>query len=118
MTRFFVTAGIRPQQIAKEALERGLNKSINLVDILHRFQLRRNSSVHTEVISVNIGRNRHAFETFDELLIHLLIIVFSKDLFPESKMLRHGPALVVASEHHDFLWIAYLERVQENAHLY
>ena len=54
--------------------------------------------MHTEIIAIDIGSNRHIFKTFDEKLINSLVIIFSQNLLPEGETLGHVPRLVVASK--------------------
>lgn len=47
----FVIDRVRPEQVTEEPLQWRLHKSVNLVYVLHVvFQLRRDSSMHTQVV--------------------------------------------------------------------
>ena len=74
--------------------------------------------MHTEIVSVDICGNGHRFETLNEKFVNLLVIILPEDLLSEREMLSHSPALVIASQHNDFVWVADFEGVQEYAHIY
>ena len=70
---------VGPEQITEEALERWLNESIHLVDVVLVLKLRRDATVHAKVVSVDVGGDGHGLEAGDEELVDLLIVELLKD---------------------------------------
>lgn len=61
--------------------------------------------MHAQVIFVNDGSQRHALERLNEQVIKGLIFILVKNFISECEVLRHGPTLMVTSQHDDFFRI-------------
>ena len=62
LASLFIVHGVRPKQIAQESVERWLDKSINVVNVLFLHQLRGDTAMHTQVVTIDISRNGQGFE--------------------------------------------------------
>ena len=80
-------------------MEGWLNKSVDGVDVTFALKLWGDSSMHAQVVTVDIGGDGHGFERVDELFIDVLLLEFLEDFASEGKVLSHGSGLVVAAQH-------------------
>jgi hypothetical protein len=99
MSSFLVSARVRPKKIAQKARKWRLYESIDLVDIFDGLELRWDTSMHTQIISVDVSCQRHGFKRFYELFIDWFISsIFIQNFLSKSKMFRHGPAFMISSK--------------------
>ena len=97
--RVTVIHWIRPKKITEETLEGWLDESINIFDVGLGLQLWRDTSMHAEIVTVDIGGDWHSFKASNEELVDLLIMELLKDFGSECEVLSHSTRLVVATEH-------------------
>lgn len=92
-------------------------EAIDLLDLVELVELRRDTSVHSEVLSIDNARNGHRVEDLHEEGVGLHVIA-SDGLFTEGEVLRHVATLVVSSEQDHILLVVDLDRHQKDKHLY
>ena len=74
--------------------------------------------MHAEIVTVNIGRERHGLEGLDECVEDgLVATVLTEYFLAEGEVLGHGDRLVVSTEERDLRWKIDFEAEKENANL-
>jgi len=90
---------VRPEEITEETVEGRLNKSIDGVNVTLALQLRGNSTMHAQIVTVDVGRDGHGLESVNEFLVDVLLSELLEDLTPEGEVLSHCSRFVVATQH-------------------
>ena len=106
-----VVAGVGPQQVAEEAVERGLDEPVEFVDIFDVVELRGDSSMHAEVVSVDIGCQGHGLKGVNKQFVEFFVTEFMKDFSSKCEMLSHGAAFVISTQHDDIFRVVNLQKV-------
>lgn len=75
-----------------------LNKSVNIVDVTFLNQIGRDTSVHAQIIPINVSRNRKSFKWFDKKFINFFLELL-EDLTTESEVLCHSTAFMITTQH-------------------
>ena len=83
-----VIHGIRPHQVTEDAIERNLLPAVNIINLFNLLELRRDTSVHGEVLSSDCTRDGHSVEDFHEHIVDLHIEAL-QDFVAECKRLSH-----------------------------
>jgi hypothetical protein len=92
-----VLIGIGPQKIAEKTAVRNISRAHNPADLLHRVEIRAQTTVHGENLLVNDGSDGKAVEAVGKSLPQLNVIA-TLALVVESIDTVDGGALVVTSE--------------------
>lgn len=71
--------------------------------------------MHAQVVAIDVGCDRHAFETADEELVDFLVVELVQDLSSEREVLSHSTRLVISAQHNHVLGVSELEAEKENA---
>jgi hypothetical protein len=93
-------------------MQRGLNKSIDVVDVRFLVQIWRDSTMHAKVVSIYVSSYWQGIKRLNEKLVDLLFELL-KDFQPKSKVFRHRTTFVIASDHDDALGIVQLYEVSK-----
>jgi len=96
-------------------VQRGFNKSIDVVDVRFLVQVWRDSSMHAKVVSVYVSGDWQRIKRLNEKLVDLLFELL-KDFQSKSKVFRHRTTFVIASDHDDALGIVQLYEVRKLGH--
>ena len=88
MDGLIVIHGVRPHQVAEDAIKRNLLPAINIINLFNLLELRRDTSVHGEVLPSDRARDGHGVEDFHEHIIDLHIEAL-QDFVAECKRLSH-----------------------------
>ena len=70
-------------------MEGRLDESIDGVNVTLTLQLWGNTSMHAQVVAVDVGRDGHGLEGVNEFLVDVLLSKLLEDLTPEGEMLSH-----------------------------
>ena len=74
--------------------------------------------MHAEIVTVNIGRERHGLEGLDECVEDgLVATVLTEYFLAKGEVLGHGDGLVVSAEERDLRWKVDFKAEKENANL-
>lgn len=80
---------VGPEEITEETVEGRLDESIDGVNVTLTLELWGDTSVHTKIVTVDVGRDGHGLEGVNELLVDVLLSELLEDLTPEGEMLSH-----------------------------
>lgn len=86
-----------------------LLNSVHASDVVQGINAGRQSTVKTEDLVVDEGREREEVEDVGKVFPDIRVSVFSQALVVEAVDLRDLPRLVVSSQDRDALWVSNLE---------
>ncbi len=87
-SRRFVVHRIRPKQVAENAVEGDLLESVYLVNLFYFLELRRDASVHSQILLCNQCSNRECVEHLHEQVVHFNIVSL-QNFFSKGKGFSH-----------------------------
>lgn len=103
---------LEPKGNRKHLRKTYISRTHNAADLLHRVEIRAQTTVHGENLLINDGSNRQAVEAVGESLPQL-DVVSSLALVIEAIDTVDGGTLVVATQNEEVLWVLDLVREEQ-----